>query len=240
MSNGGFFLFDGVVKQIPCSVQDYVYSDIDDEEQGTTYAGVNLQFAEVSWFYASQNSNYINRVVTYNYRENVWTIGTLARTVWAPRDIFAYPLAADYSATSTSLAQPTVIGLTAGRSTLYNQEYGNQADGYYLPANIQTGEFAIGDSNDSMFIKRYIPDFKNQVGGIQMEFLVRQYPGSTVTVASSTVVYSTTTKVDMRARGRQVSIKMSTVDGNDPPNSTVATTFRFGTLRIDAQADGTR
>jgi hypothetical protein len=240
MSNGGFFLFDGVVKQIPCTVQDYVYSDIDDEEQGTTFAGVNLQFAEVSWFYASQNSNYINRVVTYNYRENLWTIGTLARTVWAPRDIFAYPLAASYDNTSTSLAEPTVIGLSPGRATLFNQEYGNQADGYYIPAYIQTAEFAIGDSNDSMFIKRYIPDFKNQQGGIQMEFLVRQYPGSTVRVASSTVVYSTTTKVDLRARGRQVSIKMSTVDGNDPPNSTAATTFRFGTLRIDAQADGAR
>jgi hypothetical protein len=236
MSNGGFFLFDGVVKQIPCTVQDYVYSDIDDEEQFTTFAGVNLQFAEVSWFYASQNSSYINRVVTYNYREQVWTIGTLARTVWAPRDIFAYPLAADYNVNSTALAQPTVIGLTPGRATLFNQEYGNQADGVYLPAYIQTAEFGLGDSNDSMFIKRYIPDFKNQVGGVQMEFLVRQYPGSTVQVASSTVVYSTTTKVDMRARGRQVAIKMTTVD----TGTSAATTFRFGTLRIDAQPDGLR
>jgi hypothetical protein len=236
MSNGGFFLFDGVVKQIPCTVQDYVYSDIDDEEQFTTFAGVNLQFAEVSWFYASQNSSYINRVVTYNYREQVWTIGTLARTVWAPRDIFAYPLAADYDVNSTALSQPTVIGLTPGRATLFNQEYGNQADGVYLPAYIQTAEFGLGDSNDSMFIKRYIPDFKNQVGGVQMEFLVRQYPGSTVQVASSTVVYSTTTKVDMRARGRQVAIKMTTVD----TGTSAATTFRFGTLRIDAQPDGLR
>jgi len=236
MSNGGFFLFDGVVKQIPCTVQDYVYSDIDDEEQFTTFGGVNLQFAEVSWFYASQNSSYINRVVTYNYREQLWTIGTLARTVWAPRDIFAYPLATDYDVNSTALAQPTVIGLTPGRATLFNQEYGNQADGVYLPAYIQTAEFGLGDTNDSMFIKRYIPDFKNQVGGVQMEFLVRQYPGSTVQVASSTVVYSTTTKVDMRARGRQVAIKMTTVD----TGTSAATTFRFGTLRIDAQPDGLR
>ena len=106
----------------------------------------------------------------------------------------------------------------------------------FLPAYIQTGEFAIGDSNDSMFIKRYIPDFKNQVGGVQMEFLVRQYPGSVQLVASSTVVYSTTTKIDMRARGRTVAIKMSTVDSG----SSTATTFRFGTLRIDAQVDGAR
>ena len=154
----------------------------------------------------------------------------------SPRDVFAYPLAADYDVNSTALAEPTVIGLTAGRSTLYNQEYGNQADGSFMPAYIQTAEFAIGDSNDSMFIKRYIPDFKNQVGGVQMEFLVRQYPGSVQTVGSSTVVYSTTTKVDMRSRARQVAIKMSTVDSG----TSTATTFRFGTLRIDAQPDGLR
>ena len=232
MSDGGFFLFDGVVKQIPCTVQDYVYSDIDDEEQFTTYAGVNLQFAEVSWFYASQNSNYINRVVTYNYREQVWTIGTLARTVWAPRDVFAYPLAASYDANSTALAQPTVIGLTAGRSTLYNQEYGDNADGSAMESYITTADFALGDGNDSMFIRRYIPDFRNQSGGVGMQFLVRQYPGQTQTVASSTVVYSTTTKVDMRARGRQVAIKMTSSDQGS--------TFRFGTIRIDTQPDGLR
>ena len=232
MSDGGFFLFDGVVKQIPCTVQDYVYSDIDDEEQFTTYAGVNLQFAEVSWFYASQNSNYINRVVTYNYREQVWTIGTLARTVWAPRDVFAYPLAASYDANSTALAQPTVIGLTAGRSTLYNQEYGDNADGSAMESYITTADFALGDGNDSMFIRRYIPDFRNQSGGVGMQFLVRQYPGQTQTVASSTVVYSTTTKVDMRARGRQVAIKMTSSDTDS--------TFRFGTIRIDTQPDGLR
>ncbi len=232
MSDGGFFLFDGVVKQIPCSVQDYVYSDIDDEEQGTTYAGVNLQFAEVSWFYASQNSSYINRVVTYNYREQVWTIGTLARTVWASRDVFAYPLAANYDVNSTSLAQPTVIGLTPGRATLFNQEYGDDADGSAMESYITTADFALGDGNDSMFIRRYIPDFRNQSGGVGMQFLVRQYPGQTQTVASSTIVYSTTTKVDMRARGRQVAIKMT--------SSEVGSTFRFGTIRIDTQPDGLR
>ena len=232
MSNGGFFLFDGVVKQIPCSVQDYVYSDIDDEEQGTTYAGVNLQFAEVSWFYASQNSDYINRVVTYNYREQLWTIGTLARTVWASRDVFAYPLAANYDANSTALAEPTVIGLTPGRATLFNQEYGDNADGSAMESYITTADFALGDGNDSMFIRRYIPDFRNQSGGVGMQFLVRQYPGQTQTVASSTIVYSTTTKVDMRARGRQVAIKMTSSD--------VGSTFRFGTIRIDTQPDGLR
>jgi hypothetical protein len=232
MSSGGFYLFDGVVKQIPCTVQDYVFSDIDDEEQATIYAGVNLQFAEVNWFYPSANSDYINKVVTYNYREQIWTIGTLARSTWAPQDVFAYPLATDYSATSTATTQPTVIGVTAGRSTLYNQEYGSNADGSAISSYITTADMALGESNDSMFVKRYIPDFQNQTGSVNMQFLVRQYPGSSQTVASSTLVYSTTTKVDMRARGRQVAIKMVSSD--------VDSTFRFGTIRIDTQPDGLR
>jgi hypothetical protein len=232
MSNGGFYSFDGVVKQIPCTVQDYIFSDLDDEEQATIYAGVNLQFAEVNWFYPSANSDYINKVVTYNYREQVWTIGTLARTTWAPQDIFAYPLATEYDSTSTAITQPTVIGLTSGRSILYNQEYGDNAAGLALSSFITTGDMSIGDGNDSMFVKRYIPDFKNQTGSVNMQFLVRQYPGQTQTVASSTLVYSTTTKVDMRARGRQVAIKMVTSD--------IDSTFRFGTIRIDTQPDGLR
>ena len=101
-----------------------------------------------------------------------------------------------------------------------------------MESYITTADFALGDGNDSMFIRRYIPDFRNQSGGVGMQFLVRQYPGQTQTVASSTVVYSTTTKVDMRARGRQVAIKMTSSDEGS--------TFRFGTIRIDTQPDGLR
>ena len=232
MSDGAFFLFDGVVKQIPCSVQDYVFSDIDAEQKRVIYTGVNLDFSEVSWFYPSDGSDYINRVVTYNYLEQVWTIGTLARTTWAPKDIFAYPLATQYDANSTATAQPTVYGLTAGRSSLFNQENGVNANGSAFTAYITSGDVDIVDGDNSMFVRRYIPDFKNQAGEVEMTFYVRQYPGSSQTVASVTTVYSTSTKVDMRARGRQVAIKILSND--------VDTTWRYGTLRIDAQQDGMR
>jgi len=232
MSDGAFFLFDGVVKQIPCSVQDYVFSDIDAEQKRVIYTGVNLDFSEVSWFYPSDGSDYIDRVVTYNYLEQVWTIGTLARTTWAPKDIFAYPLATQYDANSTATAQPTVYGLTAGRSSLFNQENGVNANGSAFTAYITSGDVDIVDGDHSMFVKRYIPDFKNQAGEVEMTFYVRQYPGSSQTVASVTTVYSTSTKVDMRARGRQVAIKILSND--------VDTTWRYGTLRIDAQQDGMR
>jgi hypothetical protein len=90
----------------------------------------------------------------------------------------------------------------------------------------------IVDGNNNLFIKRYIPDMKDQQGAVNIQFLVRQYPGSVQTVASSTLVYSTTTKVDMRARGRQVAVKIISSD--------IDTKWRMGTLRIDGQEDGLR
>ena len=232
MSDGAFYLFDGVVKEIPCSVQDYVFQDINTDEHSIIYAGVNLDFSEVNWFYASGTSTAINRIVTYNYLEKLWTIGTLARTTWASKDVFANPLATKYMPNSTTLAQPTVIGLTAGVSTLYDQEKGTNDDTDPITAFITSGDVDIVDGDNSMFIKRYIPDFKDQSGNLNMQFLVRQYPGATQTVASSTIVNSTTTKVDMRARGRQVAIKIISTE--------VDTKWRYGTLRIDGQQDGLR
>ena len=232
MSDGAFYLFDGVVKEIPCTVQDYVFQDINTDEHSIVFAGVNLDFSEVNWFYASGSSTAIDRVVTYNYLEKLWTIGTLARTTWASKDVFANPLATRYYPNATTLAQPTVIGLTAGVSTLYDQEKGTNDDTDPITAFITSGDVDLVDGDHSMFIKRYIPDFKDQEGNLNMQFLVRQYPGATQTVASSTVVNSTTTKVDMRARGRQVAVKIISTE--------VDTKWRYGTLRIDGQQDGMR
>jgi hypothetical protein len=232
MSDGSFYLFDGVIKEIPCSVQDFVFQNINTDEHSIVYAGVNLEFSEVNWFYASGSSTAIDRIVTYNYLEKLWTIGTLARTTWASKDIFANPLATKYIPNSTTLAQPTVIGLTAGVSTLYDQEKGTNDDTDPITAFIESGDVDIVDGNNNLFIKRYIPDFKDQQGALNIQFLVRQYPGSVQTVASSTVVYSTTTKVDFRARGRQAAIKIISSD--------IDTKWRFGTFRIDGQEDGLR
>jgi hypothetical protein len=232
MSDGAFYLFDGVVKEIPCSVQDYVFQDINTDEHSIIYAGVNLDFSEVNWFYASGSSTAIDRIVTYNYLEKLWTIGTLARTTWASKDVFANPLATRYYPNSTTLAQPTVIGLTAGVSTLYDQEKGTNDDTSPITAFITSGDVDIVDGDNSMFIKRYIPDMKDQQGAVNFQFLARQYPGSTQTVASSTVAYSTTTKVDVRVRARQIAVKIISTD--------IDTKWKYGTLRIDGQVDGLR
>jgi hypothetical protein len=232
ISDGAFYLFDGVVKEIPCSVQDYVFQDLNEDEHSIIYAGVNLDFSEVNWFYASGSSTAIDKVVTYNYLERVWTIGTLARTTWASKDIFTHPLATKYMPNSTTLAQPTVIGLTAGVSTLYDQEKGTNDDTDPITAYVTSGDVDIVDGDNSMFVKRYIPDMKDQQGAVNFQFLARQYPGSTQTVASSTVAYSTTTKVDIRVRARQIAVKIISTE--------VDTKWRMGTIRIDGQVDGLR
>lgn len=232
MSDGSFFLFDGVVKEIPCSVQDFIFSDINKTEQRKVFAGVNLDFSEVSWFYPTANSDSIDRVVTYNYLEKVWTIGTMDRTAWAAEDIFPKPYATQYDENSTTTSQPTVIGLTSGRSRLYAQDTGTAADGEAMTAFIESGDSDIADGEDIMFVRRYIPDFKNQSGDLTMTFKSRDYPGGTQRTSSTATVTSSTTKVDTRIRGRQVAFKIES-------NSSTAS-WRYGTLRLDAQPDGRR
>ena len=232
MSDGAFYMFDGTVKELPCTVQDYVFDDINVSQRYNIYAGVNLTFGEINWFYPSLSSDYINRVVTYSYAEKAWTIGTLDRTTWEGRDVFQFPIATEYFPNSTSNATPTVIGLTQGRSKMYRHETGTNADGAAINAYIESGDSDIQDGQDIMFVRRYIPDFKNQSGNLIMTLKTRQYPGGIQTTASTATVTNSTTKVDTRARGRQLAVRIE--------SNTTGAAWRYGTLRIDAQPDGRR
>ena len=112
-ASGGFLKFDGSVQTIPCSVEDYVFTDI--RLVPEVYAGVNADFNEISWFYPSSNSNEIDRVVIYNYMEKVWAVGTLSRTAWADKGVFAKPYGTEFLPSSTATETPTVQGVTAGQ-----------------------------------------------------------------------------------------------------------------------------
>ena len=96
-----FYLFDGTVKKLPSTVQDYVFEDINLIQRNKVYAGLNSQFNEVTWFYCSLSSDYVDRCVTYNYVENVWSIGTLSRTTWQDYGAYDNPLATEYDSTGT-------------------------------------------------------------------------------------------------------------------------------------------
>ena len=234
MGTEAFYLFDGTVKKIPCTVQDYVFKDINLIQGARFYAGVNSQFNEVTWWYCSYTSDYIDRFVTYNYLENVWSIGSMARDAWIDIGTFQKPIASSYNPTNTNTSPNTIYGLTAGRSFLYNQEDGVNGNGQAITAYIKSGYFDIGDGDSMLFMSRFIPDFKNQVGNLTVHLLLRPYPQATASPSSLDpyVITPTTQKVDTRARGRQISLRIESdaLDSN----------WRFGTMRVDIQPDGLR
>lgn len=234
MSLDAFYVFDGTVKKLPCTVQDFVFKDLNFAQGFSITAGVNTQFNEVTWWYASEDSTYIDRFVTYNYLENVWSVGSMARTTWVDLGTFPKPVAADYDPNSNASTLTTIYGLTAGRSQVYNQEVGYNANGSPIESYITSGYFDMGDGDNMMLMSRFIPDFKNQLGDLTVRLRLRAYPQASA-VPSSLDPYTvtpTTQKIDTRARGRQISLTIESTAAD--------TNWRYGTMRVDLQPDGLR
>ena len=229
-----FYVFDGTVKKLPSTVQDYVYEDINLIQRNKIYAGLNSKYNEVTWYYCSNSSDFIDRCVTYNYVEDTWAIGTLSRTAWQDYGAYDNPLATDYDPTGAESTISTIYGLTAGRAQVYEQEKGINANGQALSAFITSGYFDIGDGDNMMLMRKFIPDFKDQQGDLSVNLFLRSYPQATATNSSLDpyTISPTTDKVDTRARGRQIQLKIT--------SSAVDTNWRYGTLRVDIQPDGLR
>jgi hypothetical protein len=252
---GGFFMYDGTVKMLPCLVEDFVFTTAGDNlginysSNQLVYCEHNTLYNEINWFYPKSGSTQINRSVTYNYAENCWTTSSLARSSYADQGVFDLPYATDYNSTATPNF-PTILGITSkyGASTYYAQETGtdqiNSSGTTSINAYIQSGDFDItntnnianlqGDGDFIMSVKRFIPDFKVLSGNSKVTLLLNNYPADT---ASSSplgpfTITSSTDKVDTRARGRLVSIKIE--------NDAVGETWRYGTFRLDARPDGRR
>jgi len=233
MGRDSFFQFDGTVQKIPCSVEDYVFTDIDEANQKDVFAAANSEFNEVTWFYPTNGSSQIDRCVTYNIKERVWNVGTLSRTSWADKGVYNFPYATDYAPTDTTDTITTITGLTAGRTYMYAQEKGNNADGAAMTSYVESGEFVIPQAGEHlMSIKRFIPDFKNLAGTVNVSLKFRDYPTSTQRTNGPFPVTSSTNKVDTRARGRQGAIRIE--------SSTLDTAWRFGTYRAEIRPDGRR
>ena len=234
MGSDAIYMFDGTVKKLACTVQDYVFGDINLTQSTSVSAGINSQFNEVSWFYATLDSDYVNRFVTYNYLENVWSIGTMARTAWTDASTFEKPTASEYSPTDTASTISTIYGLTAGRSQLYSQETGVDANGAAIDAFVYSGYFDIGDGDQMLLMQKFIPDFKRQVGNISVQLRLRAYPQATAVPSSLDpyVIAPGTEFVSTRARGRQVQLRIESDE--------ISSFWRFGTMRVDLQPDGNR
>jgi len=225
MSSDGFYMFDGTVRKMPCSVEDFVFDNIDTTQSEQVYAGSNSAYGEVIWFYCSTASNQIDRYVIYNYQEKLWYTGSLDRSTWIDSGTYPLPYATEYDGTD---------------SLLYVHESGKNDDGSTMTSFIESGDFDIGDGDDMMFITKLIPDFKDQVGNVNITLKSRYFPTETQT-SKGPFHYSTSgTKINPRTRGRQVAVRVESNGYNGINDDALNEDWRFGTFRFDVQPDGKR
>jgi hypothetical protein len=254
---GGFFMYDGTVKQLPSLVEDFVFTTqggglgINYDASQITYAYHNTLYNEVGWFYASDASQQINRNVVFNFMEQSWTTGSLARTTYADSDTYNLPYATEFTTTGTP-SFPEVQGVTNryGSSQYWAQETGNNEvdsvgattaiSSYILSGDYDISEQGLaGDGEYIMRVSRFIPDFKNLEGNAKITLFFRDYPAQSSQsdangplVTGPFTITTTTNFISTRVRGRQVSLKIE--------NENLDEAWRYGTLRLDIHAGGRR
>jgi hypothetical protein len=248
---GGFFLFDGTVKQLPSLVSDFVFTTNDGNlglnygYSDIIYCNHNSLFNEVMWFYPKANSTEIDRCVIFNFLENNWYTMSLARTTYADAQTFDKPYATQWKSTETPTF-PIINGVTNtyGASLYYQHEIGTNQVSYSgtqvaIPAYVESGEFDIsseeglaGDGEFLMKIRRFVPDFKYITGNAKVTLVTRDYPADSPKTIGPFTVDVNTTKVDTRARNRLVSVKIE--------NEAIDENWRYGLFRLDIQSDGRR
>jgi len=250
MSNNGFFAFDGTVNSLPCSVEDYVFDDVDTTKGQQVCAGLNNLFTEVIWWYPNSGASYNNRSVAYNYGEakqpplGTWYTNTntnFKRTTWMDTLIYPQPYATAYNNTGTGTF-PTIIGETGlGNTTYFAHESGTDQinpDGSTttLESFIQSFSFSLQPNQSEVFLamRRFLPNFKVLTGNNQVTVSVTDYPAAAdvVSTYSPFTITPTTTKIDTRARGRYANLKLA--------NTAAGESWRFGTFQVDIQPDGRR
>ena len=232
MGTGTFYRFNGLVQQIPCSVKDYVFGNINENQYAKISAGHESAFGEVYWFYPSSESEDNNKYVVYNYLQDLWYYGDLSRTAWLARAAFSSPIAASKD------------------NYLYLQETGI-TDGDFEPAQalgafIESSPIDIGDGDNFMFVTRMLPDiaFPRSIGvsapSVTMTLKMQNFSGGAYVGSNNRSVVQTATvpveqfteQVYLRLRGRSVSLRVD--------SECDCTAWRLGTPRLDFRSDGRR
>jgi hypothetical protein len=254
MSPKGFFAFDGTVKSIPCSVEDFVYDDIDTTKGQQICAGINNLYTEITWWYPSSGSDFNDKYVTYNYAEKVWYTGTEPRTSWIDAEIYPNPFGTKFTSTGTANF-PTVVGESGlGKTQLFEHEIGtDQVDETgavtTITSFIKSFDFDLQQRQSALSsqpmslgivgevfvaVRRFVPDFETLDGKAKVTLGIKRYPQQSDSNSSLSpfTIESSTDKKDTRARGRFVNVKIE----NDAANQS----WRFGTFRLDIQPDGRR
>jgi len=221
-----FYMYTGKTQQIPCSVKDKVFLDFNFDERDKVHAGVNSEFSEITWFYPSASSVEIDKYITYNYLENIWYFGSLARQAWLDRGIKNLPVA-------------------TGGQYLYNHEVGFDDDGSAMTAFVESAPMALGDAGRMAFLNRIIPDinFSGSTSinpSVNFTVKARTHSGSgftqtdtdTTQRSATSPVEVYTEKLDLRVRGRTFALRVE--------STTVGTKFKLGTPQVHVVPDGRR
>ncbi len=184
-SPSGFFTYDGFVRPLKCDVLDYVVGNLSQTQRSKVYAVANNQFGEIWWFYPSASNTEVDSYIAYNYRENHWTIGSLARTCGTDRGVFTYPL------------------MVSVDGYVYEHEVGVTYDGAVPYA--RTGPIEFGDGDRLMVAKQLIADEKTQ-GSVGVQFITKFAPNGLETTKTYTIdsIYT-----PVRFTGRQVEMKVT-------------------------------
>jgi len=226
MGRANFYAFTGRVEKLPCTVRDYVFSDINESQRSKIFAGSNTAFSEVFWFYPSANSNQNDRYVVYNYEEGVWYYGQTGRSAWEDRGVLQNPVA-------------------AANNYLYEHEVGMDADGAALSSYIQSAPIDLADGNNYMFISRILPDlsFRNSTATSPQATLtlttqdamggaIAQTTTQGVTQITALPVEQFTDQIHLRLRGRSMQFKIA--------STATGVQWRLGSPLIDMRQDGRR
>jgi len=225
MSYGNFYLYNGTVQELPCSVHNYVFSDLNQNQAYKIQAFTNNEHNEVGWFYPSSSSEEIDRYVIYNTQQKIWYYGQLTRTVWLDSGVEPFPQAAD-------------------SGYIYQHEIGFDNDGSAMTnVFVESADFDLGDGDRFTQIQALIPDIKflqdANAGSLNVVTKVRNFPGDSLTTDSTSEVTSSTQKVNLRARGRQAVVRFESND-DASGNGNLSIGWRLGDTRLDVNQDGRR
>ena len=234
MSKQGFYFYNGAVQKIPCSVQEYVFEDLDQSQSHKCHVALNSEFSEVWFFYPSteDGTKEISRYAMYNYEENLWSIGSLVRYAWVDSGI---------------QNKPQATGVSSSEYYLYDHESGYNNDTDPMDnVYIESADLDFGDGEQFAFIKRIIPDIKfvnasgtSPNGAVNIVLKNRNFNGESLSTSSTNQITSTTNQSYVRSRGRQFVLRFESDDDNTASDRKDYK-WRLGSTRLDVQPSGRR
>ena len=233
MGQDKFYVYSGQVQTLPCTLRQYVYQDINMNQVDQIVCGSNEGFTEIWWFYPSADSNWNNRYVIFNHLENAWYYGEIVRTAWLDTALRDYPVAC-------------VTEENASIGYQYLHEYGVNDGDAPMTSYIQSSDFDLGDGEQFMLTRRLLPDFNFTESTaasptVTMTMRPKRFSGSAYAntasdtqsvISSSATIDQYTEQVFIRARGRQMALKVESTE--------LGVQWQLGSLRLDVRPDGKR